>query len=183
MQRLQAFGQGDGNGGDAAQHAQPHAFVAASSTVTGMVELGEGANIWHGAVLRGDVDAIHVGAGSNVQDNATVHASRGFPAVIGEGVTVGHNAIVHGCRIGDNTLVGMGAIVLDGAVVGRDCIIGAGALVTGGKQVPDGTVWLGNPARQAREVRDDEVEENRRRAENYVRLAQDSRRENPELWL
>ena len=165
-----------------AASAEPRAFLAASSTVPGAVELGDQASVWHGAVLRGDVDRISIGARSNIQDNATVHASAGFPAVIREGVSVGHNAVVHGCRIGDNALVGMGAVVLDGATVGRDCIVGAGALVTGGKHLPDRTVWVGNPARQVRAVSDDEVEANRRRAENYVRLARESRRDEPGLW-
>lgn len=157
-------------------------FQAATSIVCGDVELGHQVNIWHGAVLRGDVDTIRIGSGSNIQDNATVHVSLGSPVIIGEGVTVGHNAVVHGCRIGDNTLIGMGAIVLDGAEVGSDCIIGAGALVTRNKHLPDGTLWLGSPARQVRCLREDEIAANRRNAEEYVQLARAAQRQNPNLW-
>lgn len=150
-------------------------YQASGSVVTGDVTMGEDCGVWHNAVIRGDEDSVTVGARSNIQDNATVHVDPGFPVTIGEGVTVGHNAIVHGCTVGDNTLVGMGAIILDGARIGRDCIIGAGALVTQGTVVPDGTVWMGCPAKQAREMRTEDVEANERNASVYVRLARDAR--------
>jgi len=149
------------------------AYIAPSAVVTGNVTLGEDCSVWHGAVLRGDSDAITIGRRTNIQDNAVVHVSHGHPVVLGEGVIVGHGAIVHGCRIGDNSLVGMGAIVLDGAVVGRDCIVGAGALVPQGKTIPDGSVVVGTPARVVRQMTPEDVAANRRNAEGYVRLARE----------
>lgn len=152
-------------------------FRAEGSIVSGDVAIGPNCGIWHNAVIRGDEDCITIGANSNVQDNATVHVDPGFPVHIGDGVTIGHNAIVHGCSIGDNTLVGMGAIVLNGAKIGNDCIIGAGALVTEGKEIPDGTVWFGSPARQAREMTEDDIAANRHNAAVYVELARNARTE------
>ena len=147
------------------------AYLAQGAVVTGDVTVGADLGIWYNAVIRGDEAPIQIGARSNIQDNATVHVDADAPVRIGEGVTVGHNAIVHGCTIGDNTLIGMGAIVLDNAVIGRDCIIGAGALVTEGKTVPDGTVWFGSPAKQARQMRPEDIEANRHNAGVYVDLA------------
>lgn len=144
------------------------AWVAPNATVTGDVNLGAHASVWYGTVIRGDMAPISIGEGTNVQDNAVVHVSPGHPVRLGRGVTVGHAAIVHGCTVGDNTLVGMGAIVLDGARIGRDCIIGAGALVTQNTVVPDGTVWFGSPARQRRAMADADVEANRQNAQSYV---------------
>lgn len=112
------------------------AFVADNATVRGNVTIGEGAGIYFGAVLRAETDPITIGPGTNIQDNCVLHADPGFPTKVGRDCTVGHAAILHGCTIGDNTLVGMGAIVLNGAVVGRDCIIAAGALVTQGGRDP-----------------------------------------------
>ena len=149
------------------------AYLAPTAVVTGIVTLGEDCSVWHGAVLRGDSDAITVGPRTNIQDNAVVHVSHGHPTVLGEGVIVGHGAIVHGCTIGDNSLVGMGAIVLDDAVVGRDCIVGAGALVTQGKVIPDGSVVMGSPARVVRPTTQEDVAANKRNAEGYVRLARE----------
>ena len=121
--------------------------MAPTATVIGDVLLGAETGIWFGAVLRGDRDRIEIGAGSNVQDNAVVHTSRGFPARIGKEVSVGHGAILHGCTIGDRVLVGMGAIVMNGAVVGEDSIIAAGAVVTEGSAIPPGSVVMGVPGR------------------------------------
>ena len=150
----------------------PDAFVADSAAVVGDVTLGAGASVWYGASLRGDVHWIEVGAGSNVQDNATVHVSRGtHPCRIGAGVTIGHNAVVHGCTIRDDVLVGMGAVVLDGATVGAGSLVGAGALVTGGTDVPPRSLVLGSPARVVRALTDAEVERNRANAAHYVRMA------------
>ena len=147
-------------------------YVSDSAAVVGDVTLGDGASVWFGASLRGDVNWIRVGDGSNVQDNATVHVSRGtHPCDIGAGVTVGHNAVVHGCTIEDDVLIGMGAIVLDGAVVGAGSLVGAGALVTGGTHVPPRSLVLGAPARVVRSLTDDEVERNRANAAHYVRMA------------
>ncbi|MGN8689609.1 gamma carbonic anhydrase family protein [Atopobiaceae bacterium HCP3S3_F7] len=147
-------------------------FVAEGARVVGDVSLAGSCSVWYNAVIRADEAPVTIGAGSNVQDNAVIHVDEDFPVTLGEGVTVGHAAILHGCSVGDNSLVGMGAIVLDGATVGRDCIVGAGALVTQGTEVPDGHLALGSPARVVRALRPDEVVANRRNAETYVMLAQ-----------
>ena len=128
------------------------------------------ASIWYNAVVRGDVERIEIGAGTNIQDCAVIHADSGFPAVIGSGVTVGHGAIVHGCQIGDGTLIGMGAIILNGAKIGRGCIIGAGALVTQGAVIPDGMLALGSPARARRPLTQEEIKANADSARHYVAL-------------
>lgn len=146
----------------------PTVRIAEGAVVRGRVTLGENVNIWYNAVLRGDVDAIEVGADTNVQDGCIVHEDFGCPVHIGCRVTVGHGAILHGCTIGDDTLVGMGAIVLNGATVGTGCIVGAGALVTQGTVVPDGSVALGSPARVMRQVTAEELEHNRANAQLYV---------------
>ena len=137
--------------------------------VSGKVTLGNGCSVWYNAVIRGDEAPISVGENSNVQDNAVLHTSDGTPLIVGSGVTVGHSAILHSCTVGDNSLIGMGAIVLDGAVVGRDCIVGAGALVTGGTVIPDGHMALGSPARVTRPLRPEEIAHNRENCEAYVR--------------
>lgn len=142
-------------------------FVAPTATVVGDVTLGADCGVLFGAVLRGAPGYIVVGEGTNIQDCCVVHADPGFPAVIGRGCTVGHGAIVHGCTIGDNTLVGMGAIVLNGAKVGRDCIIGAGALITQGMEVPDGSMVFGSPAKVRRPLTAEEIESNRAAAAHY----------------
>ena len=125
-------------------------WIAPGAQVIGNVILEPEVSIWFNAVLRGDNEAIRIGAGSNVQDGAILHTDPGFVLEIGAGVTVGHGAIVHGCRIGDNTLIGMGATVLNGAQIGRDCLIGANALITEGKRIPDGSMVLGQPGKVVR---------------------------------
>jgi len=127
-------------------------WVAPSASVMGRVRLGAGASVWFGAVLRGDAEDLSFGVGTNVQDNALCHADPGFPLVVGDWVTVGHKAILHGCEIGDGTLIGMGATVLNGARIGRGCLLGAGALVTEGKEIPDGWLAVGSPAKPVREL-------------------------------
>ena len=150
----------------------PDVWVAETAAVVGDVTLGAGASIWHGASLRGDVHWIAVGTGTNVQDNATVHVSRGtHPCTLGDYVTIGHNAVVHGCTVEDGVLIGMGAIVLDGAVIGAGSLVGAGALVSGGTLVPPRSLVVGSPGRVVRELTDEEVERNRANAVHYVRLA------------
>ena len=144
------------------------AYLAPTAVVTGIVTLGEDCSVWHGAVLRGDSDAITVGPRTNIQDNAVVHVSHGHPTVLGEGVIVGHGAIVHGCTIGDNTLIGMGSVIMDNAVIGNNCIIGAGSLVTGGTVIPDGHMAFGRPARVVKELTDEQIEHNKLSAEVYV---------------
>ena len=143
-------------------------FVAPGAAVIGDVTLGEDVSVWFNAVLRGDNDAIVIGAGSNVQDGAVLHVDPGFPIRIGEDVTVGHQATVHGCTIGDGSLVGMNAVVLNGAVIGRECLIGANALVTEGTQVPDRSLVLGSPAKVVRSLSDEAVETMRAGARSYV---------------
>ncbi|HLT46569.1 MAG TPA: gamma carbonic anhydrase family protein [Rubricoccaceae bacterium] len=146
-------------------------YVAPTAAVVGDVTLGEGASVWFGASLRGDVHWIEVGAQSNVQDNATVHVSRGtHPCSIHERVTIGHNAVVHGCIIEDECLIGIGAVVLDGAVIGAGSLVGAGALVTPNTVVPPRSMVLGAPARVVRALTDEEVERNRANALHYVRM-------------
>lgn len=132
------------------------AWIAPSADVLGDVTVGEHASIWYGCVLRGDIDAIRVGARSNVQDLTTVHVDRGYPALIGEQVGIGHRAIIHGCEIEDDTLVGMGATVLSGARIGTGSVIGAGALVREGAEIPPGSLVVGVPGEVVREV-DDEL--------------------------
>ena len=122
-------------------------FIAPNAAVIGDVTLHENVSIWFSCVLRGDSDRIEVGANSNIQDGTVVHADAGFPTVVGENVTVGHNAMLHGCSIGDGSLVGINAVVLNGAKVGKNCLIGANALVTEGMVIPDGSMVLGSPAK------------------------------------
>ena len=126
--------------------------------------------IWYNAVVRGDMEGITIGDNSNVQDNCTLHTGNGYALTIGNGVTIGHNAIVHGCTVGDNTVIGMGSILLNGAKVGKNCIIGAGALVTGKMEIPDNSMAFGNPAKVIRNLTEAEIEDNRENAEEYVKL-------------
>ncbi|MFT4822921.1 MAG: carbonic anhydrase/acetyltransferase-like protein (isoleucine patch superfamily) [Halioglobus sp.] len=122
-------------------------FIAPNAAVIGDVTLYDSASVWFSCVLRGDAERIEIGANSNIQDGAVVHADQGFPTIVGENVTVGHNAMIHGCTIGDGSLVGINAVVLNGAVVGKSCLIGANALVTEGMEVPDGSMVLGSPGK------------------------------------
>ncbi|MBQ6846673.1 MAG: gamma carbonic anhydrase family protein [Oscillospiraceae bacterium] len=141
-------------------------FIADNAAVIGNVEIGSDSSVWFGAVLRGDEGKITIGHSTNIQDNATMHAN----TKTGNGVTIGHNAIVHGCEIGDNVLIGMGATVLDGAIIGEDSIVGAGALVTGKKVFPPRSLIIGSPALLKRELTETEVESIRHNAEEYVNL-------------
>jgi carbonic anhydrase/acetyltransferase-like protein (isoleucine patch superfamily) len=148
--------------------AQGAYFVAENATVVGSVELGEGASIWFGAVLRGDADRIVVGAGSNVQDGAVLHTDPGFPLLIGESVTVGHKVMLHGCQIGDNSLIGINAVVLNGARIGANCLIGAGALITEGKEIPDNSVVMGAPGKVVKTLGPEQVAGLKASAAHYV---------------
>lgn len=147
-----------------------HTYLAPGAHVTGDVTLGENVGIWYNAVVRGDTGEIVIGDRSNVQDNCTLHTDEGHSVHIGEGVSIGHNAVVHGCTVGDNTVIGMGSILLSGAVVGKNCIIGAGALVTGKMVIPDNSMAFGNPAKVMRQLTEDEIEANRNNARHYVEL-------------
>ena len=153
------------------------AFVADNATVRGNVTLGERSSVFFGAVLRGDRAPITIGSGTNIQDNCVVHVDYDYPVVVGQNVTVGHGAILHGCTVGDNTLIGMGAIVLNGAQVGSNCLIGAGALVTGGTVIPDGMLVLGSPAKAIRPVTEAEKADIRESAEGYAAEARQMKAE------
>jgi gamma-carbonic anhydrase len=145
-------------------------FIAETAAVIGDVQLGQDASIWFGATVRGDVHRIRIGERSNVQDNAVVHVTHGSaPTTIGKGVTIGHSAVVHGCTIEDDVLVGMGAIILDKAVIGSHSIIGAGALVTSGVIIPPRSLVLGSPAKVVRSLTEEEVASIGEYASNYVR--------------
>ena len=130
----------------------PDAFVAETAALIGDVTVGKDSSVWFGAVLRGDTEPITVGEGTSIQDNCVLHTEKGHPLTIGSNVTVGHGAIVHCSAVGDNTLVGMGAVLLDGAVIGKNCIIGAGAVVKEHAVVPDGTMMVGVPAKPVKEL-------------------------------
>lgn len=143
-------------------------WIAPTAVVIGRVRLERDASVWFGAVLRGDGEPITVGEGSNVQDGCILHTDPGFPLVIGRRVTVGHLAVVHGCTIGDGSLIGIGATVLSGARIGRDCLIAAKALVPEGKEIPDRSVVMGVPGRIVAEVRPEQIERMRAGAQVYV---------------
>ena len=151
------------------------AWVAPGAFVLGDVEVGKDCGIWYNAVLRGDIAAIKIGDRTNVQDNAVIHVDFDKPAIIGNDVTIGHGAIVHGCTIGDNSLIGMGAIVLNGAEIGENCIIGAGALVTQNKKIPAGSMAFGNPAKVIRQLTQEEIDGITYNAKVYVDEAQKQR--------
>ncbi len=147
------------------------AWVADSAEVMGNVVLAEDASVWFGTVVRGDCESIHIGAGSNVQDASVLHADVGQPLVVGDRVTVGHKVMLHGCTIGDESLIGIGAVVLNGARIGRNCLVGAGALVTEGKEFPDGSMILGSPARVVRQLSPEQIEGLRQSARHYMENA------------
>ncbi|GAB2516723.1 gamma carbonic anhydrase family protein [Paramicrobacterium agarici] len=144
------------------------AFIAPGAKVVGNVSIGEESGVWYNAVLRGDSDSITIGDRSNLQDGVAVHVDAGSPTVIGDDVSVGHNAVVHGCTIGNTVLVGMGAVVLSGATVGDEVLIAGGAVVLGGTEVPPRSLVAGVPAKVRRELTDDEVESIRANARHYV---------------
>jgi carbonic anhydrase/acetyltransferase-like protein (isoleucine patch superfamily) len=143
-------------------------WVADSATLIGRVRLKAEASVWFGAVLRGDNEWIELGTRSQIQDNATLHTDPGFPLVIGSDCVIGHNVILHGCTVGDNSLIGMGAIVMNGARIGRNCLVGAGAVITEGKTFPDHSLIVGAPARVVRTVDDKAVAMIRGGADIYV---------------
>ncbi|MFF8845330.1 gamma carbonic anhydrase family protein [Streptomyces sp. NPDC015127] len=153
----------------------PDAFTAPTSVVMGEVTLAAGASVWYQSVLRGDGGPIVIGAQSNIQDNCTVHVDPGFPVTVGERVSVGHNAVLHGCTVEDDVLVGMGATVLNGAHIGAGSLIAAQALVPQGMRVPPGSLVAGVPAKVRRELTDEEREGIRLNAAVYVDLAKEHR--------
>lgn len=144
------------------------AYVAESAELIGSVVIGEGASVWSHVTMRGDNEPIVLGRSSNVQESSVLHTDPGHPLVIGEGVTVGHQAMLHGCRIGDGALIGIQAVVLNGATIGRNCLVGAGALVTEGKSFEDGMLIIGSPAKAVRALSADEITNMHRAAQGYV---------------
>ena len=147
------------------------AWIADSAQVMGDVQLGADASVWFGTVVRGDTAHITIGEGTNVQDASVLHADEGMPLTIGRHVTVGHQVMLHGCTIGDESLIGIGAIVLNGAKIGKNCLVGAGALVTEGKEFPDGSMIIGSPARVVRQLTSEQIEGLRRCAQHYIHNA------------
>ena len=148
------------------------AWIADSAEVMGNVTLGPDASVWFGCVLRGDTESMSIGEGSNIQDLSVLHADIGKPLTVGRHVTVGHKVMLHGCTIGDESLIGIGAIVLNGAKIGKNCLVGAGALVTEGKEFPDGSMILGSPAKVVRQLTPEQIEGLRQSAQHYKTNAQ-----------
>jgi len=146
----------------------PSAYIAPNATVVGKVILAENATVWFGATLRGDNETISIGANSNVQDSAVLHTDPGFPMSVGANVSIGHQAMMHGCTVGEGSLIGIPSIVLNGATIGKGCLVGAGALITERKAFPDGTLIIGSPARAIRELSAEERENLLKVAANYA---------------
>ncbi|MFM1914215.1 MAG: hypothetical protein RIR51_2068 [Bacteroidota bacterium] len=146
-------------------------FIAPNASIMGDVKLGTNVSIWYGAVLRGDTETLTLGEGTNIQDNAVVHADPGFPTILGKNVTVGHSAIVHGAIIGDGTMIGMGSTILNGAKIGKNCLIGANALVKEGMEVPDNSMVLGMPAKIIRELKEEELNWLSHSAPHYIAMS------------
>lgn len=148
-----------------------NAYVSESVDIIGDVKVEENVSIWFGARLRADMNKIVIGANSNIQENAVVHVDIESPVIIGENVTIGHSAIIHGCNISNNVLVGMGSIILNNAKISKNSIVGAGALVTQGKEFEEGVIILGNPAKAVRKLSEEEIKSIKRSADNYVALS------------
>jgi carbonic anhydrase/acetyltransferase-like protein (isoleucine patch superfamily) len=143
------------------------AWVADSAEVMGNVVLEADSSVWFNVVIRGDNETIRVGRGSNIQDGSVLHSDHGQPLTVGQNVTVGHQVMLHGCTIGDESLIGIGAVVLNGARIGKNCLVGAGSLVTEGKEFPDGSMILGSPAKAVRQLTPEQIEGLRRSAQGY----------------
>lgn len=148
------------------------AFVADSASVIGKVRLDANASVWFGVTIRGDNELISIGANSNVQESAVLHTDIGFPLAIGKNVTIGHQAMLHGCTVEDGALIGIQAVVLNGAVIGKNCLVGAGALVTEGKHFPDNSLIIGSPAKAVRILSEEEIAGMHKNTANYVQRAQ-----------
>jgi carbonic anhydrase/acetyltransferase-like protein (isoleucine patch superfamily) len=157
--------------GDKRPEVAPSAFVAPGAYVIGAVSLAEESSVWYGAVLRGDTEAIRIGARTNVQDGCVLHADPGYPTTIGDDCVVGHNAVVHGCEIGDGCLIGMSATILNGAKIGEGSIVAAGALVPEGKEFPPRSLIIGAPAKRAKEVSEEQTQDIARGVRTYVERA------------
>lgn len=148
-------------------------FVAGTAEIAGEVHAGKDTSFWYNVSIRGDIAPVYIGNGSNIQDNSVLHVAHHLPCRIGSNVTVGHNAIVHACTIGDDCLIGMGAIILDGAEIGDESIVGAGALVTQNKKFPPRSLLLGSPAKAVRQLTDEEIEAIRDNGKEYIDLARE----------
>ncbi len=146
-------------------------FIAENASIIGDVSVGKGASVWFGAVVRGDLAGIRIGNRSNVQDNAVIHVDTNAPTIIGDDVTIGHNAVVHACKIGNSCLIGMGAVVLSNAIIGDESVVGAGAIVTENKKFPPRSLIIGAPARVIRSLTDEDVKRVRENATHYVELS------------
>ena len=138
------------------QHS-PDVYVAPNATVIGTVNLHAGSSVWFNVTIRGDSEWLTIGENSNVQDGSVLHADPGFPLTLGRGVTVGHMVMLHGCTVGDNSLIGIGSIIMNGAVIGKNCIIGSGSLIAEGKTIPDNSLVMGSPGRVVKRVSDEQV--------------------------
>ena len=149
-----------------------NAWVADSAQVVGKVTLEENASVWFGTIIRGDSEHITIGRNSNVQDGSVLHADEGVPLTLGENVSVGHKVMLHGCTVGEGSLIGIGAVVLNHAKIGRNCLVGAGALVTEGKEFPDGSMILGSPAKAVKQLSPEQIAGLRRIAQHYVENAE-----------
>ncbi len=146
-------------------------FLAPGARVIGRVEIGENSSVWYNAVIRGDVDRVQIGRSTNIQDGAVVHEDEGYPCIVGDHVVVGHNAVLHGCTIEDNVIIGMGAIILSGAKIGANSVVAAGALVPGGREIPPNSLAVGSPAKVARELLPGEQETIGALSKRYERRA------------
>ena len=143
-------------------------WVSETAQVIGNVKIGNNTGIWFGAILRGDNEPIYIDEDTNIQENTVIHVDKGACVKIGSGCTIGHKSIIHGCTIGNNTLIGMGSIILNHASIGNNCLVGAGSLVTEGKIFPDNSLIIGSPAKFKRELTNDEVEQNKWSAQHYI---------------
>ena len=153
---------------DLTPHIADSAWVADNAQVVGDVHMAADSSVWFSSVVRGDTATISIGEGTNIQDGSVLHADVGIPLTIGKHVTVGHMVQLHGCTIGDESLIGIGAVVLNGAKIGKNCLVGAGSLVTEGKEFPDGSMILGSPAKVVRELTPEQIEGLRHSAQHYV---------------
>ena len=157
--------------GDSLVQTHPDSWVAPNATLVGKVRLEEGASVWFNAVLRGDNELILIGKNSNVQDGTVMHTDMGYPLTLGTGVTIGHNAMLHGCTVGDYSLIGINAVILNGAKIGKHCIIGANALIGEGKVIPDGSLVVGSPGKVVRDLTDEQKKLLEASAAHYVQNA------------
>ncbi|WP_437883608.1 gamma carbonic anhydrase family protein [Pseudomonas sp. LRF_L74] len=157
--------------GDSRVDADPQSWIAPNASVIGKVRLEPGASVWFGAVLRGDMELIHIGVDSNVQDGSVMHTDMGFPLTLGKGVTVGHNVMMHGCTVDDYSLIGINSVILNGAKIGKYCIIGANSLIPEGKEIPDGSLVMGSPGKIVRELNEQQKKMLEASAAHYVHNA------------